>query len=74
MSDLSVRLLAADRRLRAVPARVWITLVVALVAGLGLRERTFNRTDDIRSAINQRNAFYWGDRIAPARRREREPA
>jgi hypothetical protein len=44
-------------------ARVIAALAIALICGLIVREVAYRMTNTIRYELNQRNAFYWGDRI-----------
>lgn len=44
-------------------ARVIAALVIAFIVGLIVRELAYRYTGPIRYELNQRNAFYWGDRI-----------
>jgi hypothetical protein len=42
---------------------VIVALLAALLVGLVAREWAYQHTSPIRYELNQRNAFYWGDRI-----------
>jgi hypothetical protein len=43
--------------------RVVVALLMAFVVGLIVRELAYRLTGPVRYELNQRNAFYWGDRI-----------
>jgi hypothetical protein len=43
--------------------QIAIALSIALVIGLGAREWAYQHTQAVRFELNQKNAFYWGDRI-----------
>ncbi len=50
------------RSSRPSPA-ICVALLAVLLVGLAARELAFNSTKSIRFELNQKNAFYWGDRI-----------
>jgi hypothetical protein len=50
--------------------RIAMTLAIALLLGLVAREVAFSSTTSIRYELNQKNAFYWGNRIVHGESRQ----